>query len=342
MEKLLSELQEGANIFIDDSQHFCQFQRMFESFEIKLGLTNWRRLFPERILWITLDWSQFIVNGPLISRKFAIPRWLFPDAVQRLDITMRNTRQIMKLAFDIQSRILLLFNTLKVEDSSILKGEIGIELEQQEEQVFERQEEAPNVEAQSRKSSRVKIDVSERQVNEVFSREAHEGHRIGGPEIQLLTWKRRGTHRNELLPLQKAAIEFAIKDLYREEILYPPKTAIIYSASLSGIYFKLEPKEFGHFHLKNSFGNIRKFFTFETSSQEFKTVIFVIYVPADFAILVQSKITILSQIYEGISRAQTQLIIISDPVSIERLTTVMPDFGKMPKCDIVCEMDSLF
>ena len=83
LENLRVALQRGVSILIDDSQHFYQFQRMFTLKEL---LNKWRSENPEKLLWIALDWFQFIINGPLGTKFLTIPDWVFPGAAFYLDL----------------------------------------------------------------------------------------------------------------------------------------------------------------------------------------------------------------------------------------------------------------
>ena len=116
---LLMELQAGANIFIDDSQHFYQFQRMFE---IKDKLTTWRHRNPERLLWITIDWLQFLIKGPLIVKELVIPKWLFPESVFHLDLVMRNTSEIMKFTLLLQAALYEAFRSSDIPQDQFSRG----------------------------------------------------------------------------------------------------------------------------------------------------------------------------------------------------------------------------
>ena len=53
------------------------------------------------------------------------------------------------------------------------------------------------------------------------------------------------------------------------------------------------------------------------------TVIFVLHVPEEFETSTEVKVTIISQIYQAITRAQVQLLIVSDDKSISYLKTYM-------------------
>ena len=124
---LREELKAGSNIFIDDSQHFYQFQRMFD---LRDELNQWRLDFPDRIIWIILDWFQFLVKGPLFANSLIIPTWIFPDAAFHLDLIMRNTSEIMRLAIALQTAQSQLFTSAMLPDDKIIKGIIKLDVQQ--------------------------------------------------------------------------------------------------------------------------------------------------------------------------------------------------------------------
>ena len=67
------------------------------------------------------------------------------------------------------------------------------------------------------------------------------------------------------------------------------------------------------------------FYSYQISSQEFMTVIFILYIPELFERDKGMQLTVLSQIYQAITRAQTQLAILADKLSILRLQAVVPN-----------------
>ena len=73
---------------------------------------------------------------------------------------------------------------------------------------------------------------------------------------------------------------------------------------------------------------IKVCYNFETSSLELQVVIFLLYVPVEFETSEESRLTVLSAIYQAITRAQLSLYIVADPDSITRLKTVLTRFEK--------------
>ena len=79
-------------------------------------------------------------------------------------------------------------------------------------------------------------------------------------------------------------------------------------------------------HIESNHGIFRGmeiFYSFDVSSQEFLAVVFVFSIPDHFETSSETRLTILSQIYQAITRAQIQLILIADANSIARLQKVL-------------------
>ena len=70
---------------------------------------------------------------------------------------------------------------------------------------------------------------------------------------------------------------------------------------------------------------IPKYFGFQKSSKEFSAVIYVLYIPENFNINRNNEITILSDVYESVTRPRTQLIIVTDKESWERLKILVDE-----------------
>ncbi len=64
------------------------------------------------------------------------------------------------------------------------------------------------------------------------------------------------------------------------------------------------------------------YYSFQTSSMEFFVVIYTLYIPEE-AVTLAAKVTLLSQIYQVITRARAQLIIVADPLSLKFLNAIM-------------------
>ena len=348
IENLKGELKAGASIFMDDSQHFYQFQRMFSLIK---EWNSWRTNNPEQILFIALDWFQFLINGPLLVQELRIPQWLFPGAVVHLDFVMRNTKQIIKLASLIQIFIRFVFTQSNIPQDPIMHGIIEIEegiekwnpqnnaaarssmsLQRNNNNTFWRKLKAP-IRAVQEFCRLTKNSLSRVQpkANAVFSNAGIEGHKISGTPILLFTWNNLTNYGQELIKCSNKAVDVAIKELEARQLLWKQKLAIIYSASWMkfGLNSGLGKCSFAK--------NLAKFYSFQISSQEFMTVIFVLYVPEEFGSSIATKVTILSQIYQAITRAQTQLIIIADQDSIQRLKNVVNKFDELVTTKAVCD-----
>ena len=313
IELLKFELEKGSNIFIDDSQHFYQFQRMFE---LKDELTKWRFENPDKQLWITLDWWQFIVNGPLIVKKLLIPNWLFPEAVFHLECMMRNTKEIIEFASLLQRELSLPIKSSNIptDPISYTRGIIEIDRPQETPKTPQAGEIG---EPQGADTSTKKPDLKG---SAVFSKLTSQGHKISGNRIQLIRWQQEHSSKEELILFRHAAVVDALKRLNEKKIFITEKVVgLIYSASWIDI--EIEPGQETPFAT-----SLQKRYSYEISSEEFKAVIFAIYIPENFEKSIGTKITIFSQIYQAVTRAQTHLIIISDPISIQRLRNSVGNF----------------
>ena len=222
LSELLNELRKGAGIFMDDSQHMYQFQEIFKSPEIKSELIKWRAN-PELELWICLDWVQFLISGPLISENLSIPEWLFPKAVKRLEIVMRNTTQIMHLVSYIND----VLKSLLLAESSMLRGILQIEKGPQmnpERASNSEDSLADNLAASHLNNPETVI------VDSLFNAPV-EGHKISGTPIRLFCWKNSTKSPEEISISSNVGVGKAISFLNDTNSLAPEKTAIIYSAS---------------------------------------------------------------------------------------------------------------
>ena len=308
-------LEAGFDIFIDDSQHFYEFQRMLARCREKLQI--WRERFPDRLLWIVLDWLQFIIDGPLIAPNLTIPEWLFPQAVYRLKFTLRNTSQIMDLILEVQLALINLLASSDLANEATFKGMIAIERKESAE-LLRRQAESRSHPAQG--ESAASLQESNPTFEPVLADRAVKGHSVTGPEVNIYTWKNITSPADEqkIADLLNRTLNTAIY-LSKKKII-PGKSAIIFSASCLETTFGTE--------LGNSIPSIpglNKFYSFQTSSQEFSTVFFVLCIPLEYqdesnkSKILGNQATITSQIYQAIARAQTNLIIIIDPKSISYL-----------------------
>ena len=124
------------------------------------------------------------------------------------------------------------------------------------------------------------------------------------------------------------AVDAAIERLRERKLVRIDKAAIIYSASWSDC------------GMREGLGGGREiaqqFFSYQVSSQEFMTVIVVLFIPEEFEHSTGTQITILSQIYQAITRAQTQLVIVADAISIQRLQTLLPNLHDFVIQEEVC------
>ena len=181
IENLKGELKAGASIFMDDSQHFYQFQRMFVLIDV---LRKWRNDNKEAIIWIALDWLQFLIEGPLAVKSLTIPEWLFPDGVFYLDLVMRNTTQIMKLAAALQEALQSRFTSSEIPQDTLMQAIIGIESARQC-----RIGKNEGGSASKPGGGEHSADKKPTQAKGMFSNAALEGHKIAGMPIQLYVWK---------------------------------------------------------------------------------------------------------------------------------------------------------
>ena len=181
LDNLKVALQAGASIFIADSQHFYQFQRMFVLIDV---LRKWRNDNKEAIIWIALDWLQFLIEGPLAVKSLTIPEWLFPDGVFYLDLVMRNTTQIMKLAAALQEALQSRFTSSEIPQDTLMQAIIGIESARQC-----RIGKNEGGSASKPGGGEHSADKKPTQAKGMFSNAALEGHKIAGMPIQLYVWK---------------------------------------------------------------------------------------------------------------------------------------------------------
>ena len=157
----------------------------------------------------------------------------------------------------------------------------------------------------------------------VFSSPAERGHNLEGLGVRLICWESPQGPVYKFPEELHAAVQVGIKCL-KENSVDPHKSVIIYSASL----LRESPTEFDFLPILEKYEGIQAFYNFETSSQEFMAVVFVLYVPEDFQLSIEVKLTILSQIYQAITRAQIFLVIVADSDSIARLKTVVTRFDE--------------
>ena len=149
--------------------------------------------------------------------------------------------------------------------------------------------------------------------------------------IELITWKSREMTNKELMQYFNIATNEAIKDLVQKKLPISNKTAIIYSASFveNGLESELKTSPV--------WGALSKFYNFHLSSQEFMIAIFVLFIPEDFDTSNDGKVSILSQMYQSITRAQTKLVFVADPTSVKRMLQVIPKIA-----DLVMQKDVHF
>ena len=316
IENMRIALRTGASIFMDDSQHFYQFQRMFV---LKDELNKWHIEFPDQVIWIVLDWLQFLIKRPLIVKSLIFPEWLFPNGAFYLDLVMRNTTQIIKLAAELQVALRVRFFSTGNPQNPETQGNIEKEAVEKESRT---EQDAAGASTSTTVDIKEKLTEENLQEPSMVPQAALAGHKICGAQIEVLTWNNVGNSTDQLIQFSNRAVDAAIADLRGRNLLCRNKYAIIYSASWKDSKFD---SGLGRCSLAQG---LSKYYSFQISSQEFMTVIFVLYVPEEFKDSNEMQVTILSQIYQVITRAQTQLIIVADLMSIQLLKGVLTKFDE--------------
>ena len=315
IELLKKELEKGSHIFIDDAQHFYELQRIFSCPEMVAALNEWQKIYGDKkILWILFDWLQFLQTAPFLNESLRFPKWLFPKAVRNLDLVMRNTLKIMKFVSAIQHKLLGVLKTANPTIGDTVLARAAIESQPTAESTST----ALDGTEPSTKPKEKKEQKEESENKAALPLPGEEGQKIPGLGVTLICWNEamKGTH--EVSAVMEGAVKQGIK--YLKDKCVDAKSAVICSGSVlheESLKSNLTSKS-------KSFLGLPKYFNCETSSQEFPAVIFVLHVPADFESSPSTQLTLLSEIYQSITRAQLLLVIVVDAPSWTRLKNVVP------------------
>ena len=335
-------LREGAHVLIDDGQHFYQFQFLFSSPELVEKLKTWRTTYKESQFWLCLDWTQFLVGGPLITKSLNFPNWLDSEGVLTLDIGMRNATPITKFAGEMQIRLNSTLRSYTKSENFNFLGNIVIPFHGMQPEASLRD---PKHGASNRKPKHARnkflrclpctgsrtnddeLNIGEsqpvkRQIDKaIFSGPAGQGHSIDRQGVTLVSWNKELESSYDIPELLIAGLRKCVSTFQSQRIDLH-KCIIVLSAS----FLDTDSLRTIRSMICEEYNQVKVCYNFEASSLELQVVIFLLYVPVEFETSEESRLTVLSAIYQAITRAQLSLYIVADPDSITRLKTVLPRF----------------
>ncbi len=295
----LKEIITGENIFIDDSQHFYRYQRLFTP-ENKSKIDDLVSEKNDKYFWLFCDTSQFLIKGPLLIETFEI--WECMKDIFELNAVMRNTTKITDLAAKLRCEINYR-SCLKWRRPEIFISKAAESLQYDTFGVLNR----PS-------SSARKIVACKENKPSVTERMSHlqltKAHMIDGPSIQIISISAGSGNQINLKELIRG-LDSALStmtDMHDVAIIYSTVFVPFFEGTVKDAQRQIVSKRLGDIiklaakdRERNKNAPLKCLYTFQTSSMEFSTVVFVLSIPADFEKCRETQITVLSEIYTAVT-----------------------------------------